>query len=64
MILGILVVIAGGVYLAQFNFNPAVQQMAPVLAADNKGQLPSGFSRKLIDIFTTRPVAIKPFGNL
>ena len=36
VILGILVVISVGVYRAQFNHNPAVKQMAPVLrAADN-----------------------------
>jgi len=39
MILGILVVISIGVYLAQFNTNPAVQQMAPVLKADDKTQM-------------------------
>ena len=38
MILGILVVISIGVYLAQFNTNRAVQQMAPVLKADDKKQ--------------------------
>jgi hypothetical protein len=38
MILGSLVVIAGGVFFAQFNFNPAVQQMAPVLATGNESQ--------------------------
>ena len=34
IILGILVVISGGVFHAQFSFHPAVQQMAPVLATD------------------------------
>ncbi len=33
IILGILAVISGGVFLAQFDDNPAVQQMAPILAA-------------------------------
>ena len=32
-------VITGGVYLAQFSFNPAVQQMAPVLSAEDKNQI-------------------------
>ncbi len=36
MILGILAIISGGVFLAQFNYNPAVHQMAPVLAAADK----------------------------
>ncbi len=36
IILGVLAIISGGVFLAQFNFNPAVQQMAPVLAAGDK----------------------------
>jgi hypothetical protein len=35
IILGILVVISGGVFHAQFRFYPAVQQMAPVLATDD-----------------------------
>ncbi len=50
MILGILVVIAGGVYLAQFNFNPAVQQMAPALTADKKNQIapPASAEKSLI----------------
>jgi len=33
IILGILVIISGGVFFAQFNYHPAVQQMAPILAA-------------------------------
>jgi len=36
IILGVLTIISGGVFLAQFNYNPAVQQMAPVLAAGDK----------------------------
>ena len=50
IILGILVVITGGVYLAQFSFNPAVQQMAPVLSADDKSQitLPAPAEKSLI----------------
>jgi hypothetical protein len=39
VILGILVVISAGVYRAQFNPNPAVQQMAPALKADDKIQI-------------------------
>ena len=39
IILGILVVIAGSVYLTQFSFNTAVKQMAPVLSADDKNQI-------------------------
>jgi Family of unknown function (DUF6599) len=35
IILGILVVISGGVFRAQFSFHPAVQQMAAVLATDD-----------------------------
>ena len=37
IILGILAIISGSVFLAQFNYNPAVQQMAPILAAGEKG---------------------------
>jgi hypothetical protein len=50
MVLGILAVVAGGVYLAQFNFNPAVQQMAPVLAAGDKGRAapPASAEKSLI----------------
>ena len=36
MILGILAIISIGVFSAQFSYNPAVQQMAPVLAAADK----------------------------
>lgn len=50
IILGILVGIAGSVYLAQFNFNPAVQQMASVLSADDKNQItpPASAEKSLI----------------
>ena len=50
MVLGILAVVAGGVYLAQFNFNPAVQQMAPVLAAGDKSRAapPASAEKSLI----------------
>ena len=50
MILGILVVISVGVYLAQFNPNPAVQQMAPVLKGDDKNQIapPASSEKSLI----------------
>ncbi|MGD2186035.1 MAG: hypothetical protein PVI71_07905 [Desulfobacterales bacterium] len=37
MIFGLLAAICGGVFFAQFNYNPAVQQMAPVLAGGDKG---------------------------
>ncbi len=47
IILGILGVISGGVYLAQFNHNPAVQQMARVLKADDKNMIaPSASTEK------------------
>lgn len=36
IILGILAVISGAVFFAQFSYNPAVQQMAPVLAFGDK----------------------------
>jgi hypothetical protein len=36
IILGILAVISGAVFFAQFSYNPAVQQMDPVLAAGDK----------------------------
>jgi hypothetical protein len=36
IILGTLAAISGGVFLAQFNYNPAVKQMATVLAAADK----------------------------
>ena len=39
VILGILVVISVSVYRAQFKHNPAVQQMAPALKADDKIQI-------------------------
>jgi len=50
MILGILVVISIGVYLAQFNTNPAIQQMAPVLKADDKNLItpPASAEKSLI----------------
>ncbi len=50
MILGILVVISIGVYLAQFNPNPAVQQTAPVLTAAGKNQIapPASSEKSLI----------------
>jgi hypothetical protein len=50
MILGILVVTSVGVYLAQFNPNPAVQQMAPVLKGDDKNQIapPASSEKSLI----------------
>jgi hypothetical protein len=50
MILGILVVISVGVYFAQFNTNPAVQQMAPVLKGDDKNQIapPASSEKSLI----------------
>jgi hypothetical protein len=50
MILGILVVISVGVYLAQFNTNPAVQQMAPVLKGNDKNQVapPASSEKSLI----------------
>ena len=50
IILGILVVIAGSVYVAQFNFNTAVQQMVPVLSADDKIQIvpPASAEKSLI----------------
>jgi hypothetical protein len=37
IILGILAIISGGVFIAQFNYNPAVQQMSPVLASGDRG---------------------------
>jgi hypothetical protein len=50
MIVGILVVISVGVYFAQFNTNPAVQQMAPVLKGDDKNQIapPASSEKSLI----------------
>jgi hypothetical protein len=50
MILGILVVISVGIYLSQFSYNPAVQQMAPVLTADGKNQIapPASAEKSLI----------------
>jgi hypothetical protein len=35
-ILGILAIICAGVFIAQFNYNPAVQQMSPVLASGDR----------------------------
>ena len=50
IILGILVIISGGVFLAQFNYNPALQQMAPVLAAGDKSPAtpPASAAKSLI----------------
>jgi hypothetical protein len=50
IILGILAVVTGGVFLAQFNYNPAVQQMAPVLATDGKSQIapPASIEKSLV----------------
>jgi hypothetical protein len=36
IILGILAIISGSVFFTQFNYNPALQQMAPILAAGDK----------------------------
>jgi hypothetical protein len=36
IILGILAIVSGGVFIVQFNYNPAVQQMAPVLASGGR----------------------------
>ena len=44
IILGILAVICGGVFIAQFNYNPAVQQMSPVLASGDSSPLPPAAS--------------------
>lgn len=47
IILGILAIITVGVYLAQFNHNPAVQQMTPVLkAGDENMNTPSASAEK------------------
>lgn len=36
IIIGILAIISGGVFIAQFNYNPAVQQMSHVLASGDR----------------------------
>ncbi|MGD9134362.1 MAG: hypothetical protein PVF78_11980 [Desulfobacterales bacterium] len=47
IILGILAVICGGVFIAQFNYNPAVQQMSPVLASgDRRPEAPAAAADK------------------
>ena len=52
IILGILAVISGGVFFAQFNYNPAVQQMAPVLATGDKSLTapPASAEKSLISL--------------
>lgn len=51
MILGILAIISGSVFLVQFDYNPAIQQMAPVLAAaDNLSAAPVSSKRSLIPL--------------
>jgi hypothetical protein len=48
IILGILAIISGGVFIAQFNYNSAVQQMSPVLASgDSSPAAPPASADKL-----------------
>lgn len=52
MILGILAIISGAVFIAQFSYNTAVQQMAPVLAAGDArmGAAPASISKSVISL--------------
>ena len=52
IILGILAIISGGVFIAQFSYNPALQQMAPVLAAEDMrmATAPVSGSKSLISL--------------
>ena len=61
IILGILAVITVGVYLAQFNHNPAVQQMAPVLkAGDENMNTPSASAEKSLIFSPPGQVPLSP----
>ena len=61
VILGILVVISASVYLAQFNYNPAVQQMAPALADGQRGQTaPSASAQKSLIPSSPSQVPLSP----
>jgi len=44
IILGILAIITGGVFIAQFNYNPAVQKMSPALATGDSSPVPPAAS--------------------
>jgi hypothetical protein len=61
IILGILAVITVGVYLAQFNHNPAVQQMVPVLkAGDENMNTPSASAEKSLIFSPPGQVPLSP----
>jgi len=61
IILGILAVITVGVYLAQFNHNPAVQQMVPVLkAGDENMNTPSASVEKSLIFSPPGQVPLSP----
>jgi len=62
IILGVLAVIAGGIFFVQFKFNPAVQPAASVLAVDNQNQAaPMGSTEKSLITF---PTGQAPLGAL
>ena len=61
-ILGVLAVIAGGIFFVQFNFNPAVQPVTSVLSVDNQNQtVPMVSSEKSLILF---PSGQAPLGAL
>jgi hypothetical protein len=51
IILGILAIVSGGIFIVQFNYNPAVQQMAPVLASSDRSPASSPASADKSVIF-------------
>lgn len=59
VILGILAVIAGGIFFVQFNFNPAVQPVTSVLSAGHQNQtVPTGSSEKSLISFPSGQVPL------
>ena len=61
VILGILVVISVGVYLAQFNHNPAVRQMAPALDTNDKNTIaPAASAEESLIIPPTGQMPLSP----
>lgn len=61
IILGVLALIAGGIFLVQFKFNPAVQPLASVLAVDNQNQAaPLGPIEKSLITFPTGQAPLGP----
>ena len=61
-VLGVLTVIAGGIFLVQFNYNPAVQPLISVLTAGNQNETASDISSEKSLI--SYPAGLVPAGAL